>query len=80
MFNFTIAKEDSREGAKPQRRNLTVNELSSNLKSLVRQAIVRDNDSEKHILVGQRVKHRLKTDGEHTWFRGKVISQVYSVI
>lgn len=57
---------------------LTVEELITNLKMLVRQSIVRDNldESDKHVLVGKRVKHRFDTNGEDQWYTGKVISQV----
>ncbi|OPL20357.1 hypothetical protein AM593_00632, partial [Mytilus galloprovincialis] len=73
MFNFTKTKEGTKF-----RKNLTVEELITNLKMLVRQSIVRDNldESDKHVLVGKRVKHRFDTNGEDQWYTGKVISQV----
>ncbi|CAG2201012.1 unnamed protein product [Mytilus edulis] len=73
VFNFTKTKEGTKS-----RKNLTVEELITNLKMLVRQSIVRDNldESDKHVLVGKRVKHRFDTNGEDQWYTGKVISQV----
>lgn len=52
-FNF------SRKG-----KDFTVEELTANLKELVTQAIVADDDSQKHILVGKRVRHRFIKDGQ----------------
>ncbi|CAG2211922.1 unnamed protein product [Mytilus edulis] len=73
VFNFTKTKEGTKS-----RKNLTVEELITNLKMLVRQSIVRDNldESDKHVLVGKRVKHRFDTNGEDQLYTGKVISQV----
>jgi len=65
LFNFSKNGKD-----------LTVPELTSNLKQLVSQAMVQDDDSQRHILVGKRVRHRLTKDGQSEWYAGKVISQV----
>ena len=72
---FNLSK--SQEGKK-SRKYLDVDELKENLKVLVRQAVVRDteNNIERHLLVGKRVKHRFITDGEEKWYTGRVISQV----
>ena len=53
VFNF------SKSHAGKSRKTLDVNELKENLKVLVRQAVVKDKESdiEKHLLVGKRVKH-----------------------
>lgn len=60
-------------------RGFTVEELTSNLKELVTQAIVQDDDSQKHILVGKRVRHKFTKDDHVEWYTGKVISQVLVV-
>ena len=65
---------------KQSRKSLSSAELTANLKSLVGQAIVRDEQREQHILVGKRVKHRFEeiVNGNkvHKWYTGKIISQV----
>ncbi|WAR14697.1 hypothetical protein MAR_004802 [Mya arenaria] len=67
-----------------KRKSLSVEELSGNLKSIVRQAIVRDVESnvEKHILLGKRVRHRFKENRNgqtvEAWYTGCIISQVPS--
>lgn len=80
-FNITKKREDS-----TSRVNLTVEELTLNLKKLIKQAIVMDQQSGKaeHILVGKRVRHKFKTtvNGEvsYEWYAGKVISQVQNQV
>lgn len=75
IFNVTKSVNGKRKG-------LSAEELASNLKSLVRQAVVKDQDSDmqRHILVGKRVRHRfdeLRGGRKVTvWYTGKVISQV----
>ncbi|WAR22430.1 hypothetical protein MAR_016404 [Mya arenaria] len=69
-----------------KRKNLTVEELTNNLKLLVQRAIVKDRESDEqvHMLVGKKIKHRFKEtvveNGEKVdvlkWYTGKVISQV----
>ena len=75
-FNLKKKKTDSKS-----RINLSVDELTTNLKILIRQAVVKDKDSnqEQHMLVGKRVRHNFKSDGTSTWYTGKVISQVISL-
>ncbi|XP_053372789.1 uncharacterized protein LOC128546365 [Mercenaria mercenaria] len=76
-FNFTKTVE-----GKKSRKSLSVEELASNLKLLVRQAVVKDQESNeaKHLLVGKRVRHRFDEirNGQKVpvWYTGKVISQV----
>jgi len=65
VFNFSKKGKD-----------FNVEQLTANLKALVSQAVVEDDDSQKHILVGKRVRHRFTKDGQAEWYRGKVISQV----
>ena len=67
--------------ADTKRRQLTVEELTSNLKQLVHQAEVVDGaDGSKHMLVGKRVSHMqvVEVDGkkERKAFKGRIISQV----
>ena len=59
--------------------NLSIDELKMNLKTLIRQAVVKDSESnqEKHLLVGKRVRHRFHEDDGDKWYTGKIISQVY---
>lgn len=61
-----------------RRRMLTVEELTSNLKQLVHQAITQSEEQEDptHLLVGKRVKHALITDSVKTFHSGKILSQV----
>ncbi|ELT88809.1 hypothetical protein CAPTEDRAFT_217367, partial [Capitella teleta] len=72
---FTISKK---EGEK--RVNLSVGELEEKVKSLVSQAMVRnDHGDSGHILTGKRVRHRFSAeDGSHEldWHSAKVINQV----
>jgi len=78
-YNITKMKPNSKS-----RTNLIVEELADNLKTLVKQAVVMDKISgtEKHLLVGKRIRHRFTTilNGvqKHEWYTGKVISQVYT--
>ena len=73
VFNFSKSEE-----GKTLRKSLDVDELKENLKKLVKQAVVKDSESdiERHILVGKRVKHRFSTDEGDKWYTRKVISQV----
>ena len=66
-------------GGKKARKNLSLNELEMNLKTLIRQAVVKDLESnqEKHLIVGKRVRHRFLEDDGDKWYTGKIISQVY---
>ena len=74
-YNITKMKSNSKS-----RTNLIVEELADNLKTLVKQAVVMDKISgtEKHLLVGKRIRHRFTTilNGvqKHEWYTGKVIS------
>ena len=72
VFNF------SKSHAGKSRKALYVNELKEHLKVLVRQAVVKDKESDiaRHLLVGKRVKHRFNTDDGEKWYTGKVISQI----
>lgn len=80
-FNLT----KSIEGRK-SRQNLSVEELISNLKALVDQAVVKDIESnnENHILVGTRVRHQLETDEggqkKKIRYKGRIISQVHNAL
>jgi hypothetical protein len=66
-----------------KRKSLSVDELKTNLKALITHAIVKDvqSNTEKHMLVGKRVRHRYKEvqNGEttYTWYTGNIISQVH---
>ena len=73
VFNVTKTKEGSKS-----RKQFSVEELVKNLKDHVKQSIVKDNltETERHVLVGKRIKHRFMIDGEEKWYHGKVISQV----
>ena len=76
-MNFTKAVE-----GRKSRKSLDSNKLSTDLKTLVKQSLVKDAvlNETRHILVGKRVRHRFKKQeggrpiGE--WYPGKVISQV----
>jgi len=69
-----------------KRKSLSVDELATNLKKLIRQAVVKEKDSERetHILVGKRIRHRQEehNDGQKrlVWYTGRVISQVHVLI
>lgn len=73
VFNVTKAKQGSKS-----RKQLSTEELIINLKDLVKQSIVKDTmtETERHLLVGKRIKHRFMIDGTEKWYHGKVISQV----
>lgn len=77
VFNVTQTKDGSKS-----RKQLSVEELVQNLKDLVKQSIVKDSltDTEKHVLVAKRIKHRFYLDGDEKWYNGKVISQVDVVV
>ena len=51
-------------GGKKAIKNLSIGELKMNLKTLIRQAVVKDSESnqEKHLLVGKRVRHKFYED------------------
>jgi hypothetical protein len=74
VFNITRVIDTDTKKRKP----LSVSELASNVKRLVTNAIVKDRNTEQtsHILVGKRVRHRMKKEGVFIWWYGKVISQV----
>ncbi|WAQ95042.1 SPIN3-like protein [Mya arenaria] len=57
---------------------LSVEELTLNAKKLVRKAYEVDVVANPHeqVLVGRKINHAFMTDGERTWYIGKVISQV----
>ncbi|XP_052268392.1 uncharacterized protein LOC127869771 [Dreissena polymorpha] len=69
-----IPSDKSKFNFSKKGKDFTVNELTANLKELVTQAIVADDDSQKHILVGKRVRHRFIKDGQSKWYTGKVPS------
>lgn len=71
IFNFT-----KRPDTQKTKKNLTVDELKVNFESLIRHAIVKNDNDHQHILVGKRVRHRFTEDGQDRWYTGKVISQV----
>lgn len=73
-FNVTKSVE-----GKKSRKGLGSQELSVNLKALIRQAIVKDaeGDGETHMLVGKRVRHRFREPEGDKWYPGKIISQVH---
>lgn len=73
-----IPNDKSKFNFSKKGKDFTVHELTANLKELVTQAIVADDDSQKHILVGKRVRHRFIKDGQSEWYTGKVISQVFA--
>ena len=58
-FNVTKCQE-----GKKARNNLSIDELRMNLKTLIRQAVVKYSESnqEKHLLVGKRMRHRFHED------------------
>ena len=76
-FNFTKAVE-----GRKFRKSLDSNESSTNLKTFVKQSLVKDAvlNETRHILVGKRVRHRFKKqEGGRLideWYPGKIISQV----
>jgi hypothetical protein len=59
--------------------------LTCNLKTLIKQAVVKNQESgvNEHMLVGKRVRHRFnkECDGktETAWYSGKIISQVLKI-
>ncbi|WAR05051.1 SPIN3-like protein, partial [Mya arenaria] len=57
---------------------LSVEELTLNVKKLVRKAYEVDvvANPDEQVLVGRKINHAFMTDGERTWYIGKVISQV----
>ena len=63
-----------------KRRQLTIEELTENLKELVHQAAVRSDTDETHMLVGKRGKHyqveKQGDKGERKAYKGKIVSQV----
>lgn len=72
IFNFTVKEND-------RRKNLSVDEMTNNLKKLLCEAEVRDTVSgeKHHMLVNRRVSHKFKEkNGVENWYTGKVISQV----
>jgi hypothetical protein len=79
-FNFSKKKPQSKS-----KQNLSVNELTCNLKTLIKQAVVKNQESgvNEHMLVGKRVRHRFnkECDGktETAWYSGKIISQVLKI-
>ena len=75
-FNFSKSVVGTKS-----RKSLNATELAENLKILIRQANVKDAESneEKHILGGKRVKHRFIEGGAGKWYKGKIISQVNHV-
>jgi len=59
---------------------LSAEELSTNLKTLVRNAyeeMVPENDIDNQPVIIGKIRHAFYTDGELTWYIGQVISQVY---
>ena len=77
LYNITAQIEGSKK-----RRNLSITELTNNVKCLIRESftvvpsstpgdIVGDNIT---LIVGQRVRHRFLIDGEHKWYNGSVSS------
>ena len=68
VFNFTKVQNSKRV-------NLSVHELTVNVKKLVNKAMVKGITGQRHILVGRRVRHKFADD---TWYDGKVLSQVNS--
>lgn len=78
-YNVTKTVMDNKS-----RQHLSVDELIDNLNSLIRQAIVKDaqTNEEHHILVGKRVRHCFqdKSDGQigNKWYYGRIISQVHT--
>jgi hypothetical protein len=61
-----------------KRRDLSVDELCSNLELLVQHAFSRPihQDEGTHLLVGKRIRQRFIEDGMTKWYPGQVISQV----
>ena len=57
-----------------------VEELTSNLKTLVQHSYLLEDKVEKtaetQLLNKKRVRHKFLVDGAQTWYNGKVISQV----
>ena len=62
-------------GGKKGKKNLSIDELKMNLKTLIRQAVVKYSESnqEKHLLVGKRDRHRFHEDNGDKWYTGKKI-------
>lgn len=59
---------------------LSVEELTTNVKSLVKRAydeVVQSSDSEDQLIIGQKISHAFaEENGAKTWCTGQVISQV----
>ena len=53
----------------------SIDKLKKNLATLINEAKEKQTDHD-HIIVGKRVKHKFKVDGEEKWFPGIVISTV----
>jgi hypothetical protein len=64
---------------------MSVYELTCNLKTLIKQAVVKHQKSgeKEHMLVGKRVRYMFnkECDGktETAWYSGKIISQVLKI-
>ena len=89
VFNQSVADKSVYAFSKKENgksRQLTSQELKSNLQAVVRDALqvrVDQPEEEKHaagLLVGRRIRHKFQTaeaDGvKETWYIGKVVSQV----
>jgi len=65
-------------------KSVGVEQMTINVKKLIDDAGSRPSNSDRHILVGKQVRHRLATEEEGMnylkWFDGKVCSQVYIFI
>ena len=74
VFSFTRVVDGKRV-------SLSVQELATNLKTLLDEAIVAEAETgrEQHVLTGRQVRHKFKCADDHsafTWYKGKIISQV----
>ncbi|WAR28022.1 hypothetical protein MAR_013726, partial [Mya arenaria] len=69
IFNFTKKAGDKRV-------NLTVQELSGNLKSLVvRVQTIPIDNTEPVVILGRKVQHAFKENDSTVWYIGQIISQ-----
>ena len=77
VFNFTNPVVGSK-----RRRELSVEELVSNLRKLIEHAytLPMQQPADSPLLVGKRIQHKFNEDGSEKTYIGKVISQVFDRI
>jgi len=62
-----------------KRQDLSVEEMTKNLKTLINKLPLALPDGERNHLVGQRISHKFSTQSGETWWSGRVVSQVMAV-